>query len=107
MGETFREGKILPTSMALSWRSDVVVEDGSGGMVQERRMHDAGAAGDGGAVQWRPRAGGTSRRSQPSLSIGLGFEVGTVAATVNLVGGAAGPHLLFMGLRDKGPPASF
>jgi len=64
VGETFTEGKILPTSMALSWRSNVVVEDGSGGMVQERRMHDAGAAGDGGAVQWRRRAGGISRRSQ-------------------------------------------
>ena len=40
------------------------------------------------------------------LSIGLGFEVGTVAAAVNLVGGTTGPHLLFMGLRDRGPPAS-
>ena len=93
MGETFTEGKILPTSMALSWRSNVVVEDGSGGVVQERRMLDAGAAGDGEAVQWRQRAGGTSRHSQPSLSIGLGFEVGILAAAANLIIRAANPHL--------------
>ena len=56
-------------------------------------------------MQWRRRAGGASRRSQPSLSIGLGFEVGTKTAAVNLVICAAGSHLPFMGLRDRGPPA--
>ena len=56
-------------------------------------------------MQWRQRASGTSRRSQPSLSIGLGFEVGTKTAAVNLVICAAGSHLPFMGLRDMGPPA--
>ena len=56
-------------------------------------------------MQWRRRASGASRRSQPFLSIGLGFEVGTVAAAVNLLVCAAGPHLSFMGLRDGGPQA--
>ena len=56
-------------------------------------------------MQWRRQAGGTSRRFQPFLSIGLGFEVGTKTAAVNLVICAAGPHLPFMGLRDGGPSA--
>ena len=56
-------------------------------------------------MQWRRQAGGTSRRFQSPLSIGLGFEVGTKTAAVNLVICAAGPHLPFMGLRDRGPPA--
>jgi hypothetical protein len=49
-------------------------------------------------------AGGASHRFSASLSIGLGLGVG------NSGGGeprtlCRGPHLLYMALRDRGPPA--
>ena len=51
--------------------------------------------------RWR---GGASRRCSPLSDRVKVLRSGTVAA-VNLVPGAAGPHLPFMGLRDGGPPA--
>ena len=59
----------LPTSMAPWWRS------GTAGVVEAVR--GAGVVEDDsvGVTRGRRRASGASRRSQPSLSIGLGVEV--------------------------------
>jgi hypothetical protein len=69
----------------------------------QSRGHDD----DVGVVQWwRGDAGDASRRWQCTLEIGLGLGQWGGGSEVNLVTLTIGPHLLFMALRDGGPPAT-
>jgi hypothetical protein len=62
---------------------------------------------DVGVVQWRRGdAGDASRRWQYTLGIGLGLGQWGDDSEVNLVTLTTGPHLLFIALRDGGPPAT-
>jgi hypothetical protein len=86
------------------------IRRGREGKERRRTIGLGGAAGAGEEAMVARTSGSmqrrrwTSRRLQPLLSIGLGKEVVAVTVAVNLMFCAPGPHLLFIGLRDRGPP---